>query len=437
MSASRIAVIGAGPCGLAATRVLLGYGFDVDCLEAHDSVGGIWNIERGGGGYRSLYANTHINAMRYADFPFPEGADDFPTAERMVEYFRDYADHNKLWPHLKFGHRVTQVEPGADQDWQITLGDGEVRRYRSVLLATGQYASPRRAHDEVPGAFDGNHLYVRDYLDSQTPLPLAGKRVLVVGLGTSAAEVAAELSLSSDSAGHATTVIVAARSGRWVIPKAFTTGTGGRGLPHPSEPLPCSLRWLPAPARTAVMRRAMGKMIRGQFEQLGGARGLGVPEPTREPWEERPTLSTEFVKALKNGSIDVRSGIERFDGRRVRFTDGSMTEVDMIVYGTGYERAFPYLSREVLGGDEKDIALYQRVMVPGHPGLFALGCLPVMCALWPMAEQQSHWVARLLRGDFRLPSVATQRRKAVVLREVRPVMCNAYVEELRRQAGRF
>jgi cation diffusion facilitator CzcD-associated flavoprotein CzcO len=416
--------------------VLQCYGFKVDCLEAGEDVGGIWNIERGGGGYRSLYANTHISAMRYDDFPFPEGTADFPTAGCMVDYFRGYADHNALWPHLQFGRRVQAVEPGGEQDWRVTLADGEQRHYRAVVLATGQYVAPRRPHDQVPGNFEGDHLYVMDYLDPQTPLPLAGKRVLVVGLGTSAAEVAAELSRSRDDQGQDTTVIVAARSGRWVIPKAFGGGAGAR-LPHPSDPLTGLLRWLPAPARTALMRRVMGRMIRDQFQKLGGAEGLGVPEPSREPWQERPTLSTEFVQALQDGLIDVRGGIERFEGRRVLFQDGTEAEVDAILYGTGYERAFPYLSREVLGSDDKDIALYQRVMVPGHPGLFALGCLPVMCALWPLAEQQSHWVARLLRGDFRVPSVAAQRRKAVTLREAMPVMCNAYVAELRRQAGGF
>ncbi|MFK8021579.1 MAG: NAD(P)-binding protein, partial [Pseudomonadales bacterium] len=58
MTERKIAVIGAGPCGLPACKALAERGLAYECFEASDSVGGVWNIERGGGGYRSLHTNT-------------------------------------------------------------------------------------------------------------------------------------------------------------------------------------------------------------------------------------------------------------------------------------------------------------------------------------------------------------------------------------------
>ena len=76
-----VAILGAGPCGLAAAKTLGEFGVPYECLEARDGVGGIWNVEEGlGGGYRSLETNTSTNAMRFADFPFPD--DHSPVGEK-------------------------------------------------------------------------------------------------------------------------------------------------------------------------------------------------------------------------------------------------------------------------------------------------------------------------------------------------------------------
>lgn len=170
---------------------------------------------------------------------------------------------------------------------------------------------------------------------------------------------------------------------------------------------------------------------------MGGAEGLGLPEPSIEPWEDRPTLSVDFVPALKAGRIDVRSGIKRFDGSTVHFEDGSEAEADVILYATGYELGFPYLSREVLGCDAPDLALYQRIAHPEQEGLFFVGCCRVMCSLWPLAEQQSRWIARALSGGFKIPGPRKRASKAVPLSTTLPVMCNAYVDGLRGEAGQL
>ncbi|MDA1076805.1 MAG: NAD(P)-binding protein, partial [Proteobacteria bacterium] len=65
----KIAVIGAGPCGLSVCKTLNEFGLDYDCLEASNRLGGLWNVDDGGGGYASLSSNTSNPNMAYADFP--------------------------------------------------------------------------------------------------------------------------------------------------------------------------------------------------------------------------------------------------------------------------------------------------------------------------------------------------------------------------------
>ena len=127
MREQKTAVIGAGPCGLAACKTLAEYGLDFECLESSDELGGIWNIERGGGGYRSLKTNTSTGGMSYSDFPFPGGMPTYPNAQQMVDYFQRYADHFQLGDHL--GLKAFPASPGVRID-NHTTADG--LRWRGI-----------------------------------------------------------------------------------------------------------------------------------------------------------------------------------------------------------------------------------------------------------------------------------------------------------------
>jgi cation diffusion facilitator CzcD-associated flavoprotein CzcO len=436
MTARSVAVIGAGPCGLPACKALGEFGIDYECLEASDSAGGIWNVERGpGGGYRSLQTNTSTGGMAYSDFPFGENDPIYPKAQEMLRYFQSYAEKFQLSERIRFGQRVERARPLEGGGWQLEFGTGETREYRALVVATGQYNFPRRPHDSVPGEFSGQQLHVFDYLDASTPVDCRGKRVVVVGLGSSAAELAADLSDPDSSVGCASQVVLSARSGRWVLPKMIDGVPLDARAPHPAARPPAPLRLLPGDSGPWALRRIFGKVLRAQFEKQGGAQGLGLPEPTIEPWEDRPTLSLDFIPALQAGRIDVRAGIRRFEGSTVHFDDGTRTEADVILYATGYQLHFPYLELDTLGCAAPELALYQRISHPIHDDLFFVGCCRVMCSMWPLAEQQSRWVARLLSGSFELPPRDERTRQAVPLASSLPVMCNFYVEALRKEAG--
>lgn len=434
MSERVVGVIGAGPCGLPACKALAEFGFAYECLEASDRTGGVWNVESGASGaYRSLHTNTSTRAMAYSDFPFDDTFPTYPNAEQMLRYFDAYADHFGLREQIRFGHRVTRARPLDDGGWRVETRDGRSREYSALIVATGQYAVPHWPTPPVPGEFDGEQLHAFDYLDPATPVDCRGKRVVVVGLGSSAAELAAELSDPDSEVGAASQVLLAARSGRWVIPKIIDGKPLDSRAPHPADPLPALLRLMPAKAGVWLARRMMKKVMQGNM--AGQLTELGLPYPQIEPWEERPTLSLDFIPALRDGRIDVRPAIAHFEGRRVSFSDGSSADADVILYATGYDLDFPYLDRETLGCDAPDLRLYQRIAHPSQENLFFVGCCRVLCSMWPLAEQQSRWIARLLGRAFNLPIPGDQQRQAVPLTSSLPVLCNFYIDELRRQAG--
>lgn len=438
MAERSVAVIGAGPCGLAVCKTLDGFGVDYECLEASNGVGGIWNVERGpGGGYRSLQTNTSTGGMSYSDFPFGDGYPTYPNAEEMVRYFESYSEKFGLDRRIRFGQRVERAWPLEGGGWQLELGHGETREYAALVVATGQYNFPRRPHDTVPGSFSGEQLHVFDYLDAATPVDCRAKRVVVVGLGSSAAELAAELSHPDSTVGCASQVVLSARSGRWVLPKMIDGEPLDAKAPHPALRLPAPIRMLPGESGAWALRRVLGRVLRSQSEKHGGAKALGLPEPEIDPWEDRPTMSLDFIPALQAGRIDVRSAIRAFEGSTVHFDDGTKTNADVILYATGYQLHFPYLAPEILGCEAPDLALYKRISHPTHDDLFFVGCCRVMCSMWPLAEQQSRWLACLLSGAFDLPGREERSREAVPLASSLPVMCNFYVEALRKQAGGF
>lgn len=438
MTQQKVAVIGAGPCGLTACKTLADYGVAYECLEASDAIGGIWNVERGhSGGYRSLQTNTSIAGMSFSDFAFEPGTPTYPSAGQMLGYFKRYADRYRIGESIRFNSRVTSARPLADGSWQLEFDSGEIREYSSLVVASGQYVKPRLPHATTAGEYSGQHLHVFEYLDAASPIDMRGKRVIVVGLGSSAAELAAELSDPVAAAGCASQIILSARAGRWVLPKMVDGMPLDSRSPHPSTRLPSVIRALPGDLDEWLARRLMGKALRGISASFGGPQALGLPQPEMEPWQDRPTMSLDFIPALQAGRIDVRPGIERFDGNTVHFTDGSQTVADCIVYATGYQLDFPFLDRQTLGCEASELALYQRISHPIHDRLFFVGCCRVMCSMWPLAEQQSRWLASLLAGKFTLPSSANRSANATELARSLPAMCNFYVERLRKEARGF
>src|SRR5262249_10708085 len=187
-----VAVIGAGSSGLAVLKALREQGVGAECFERGSDVGGLWRYENDSGlsaAYRSLRTNVSRARMQYPSFAMPASYADFPHHSEMAAYLRAYAEAFGLRASIRFGTTVERIESASDGTWWVTLDNGLRRNYRAVIVAAGLFSCPRLP--SYPGSFDGTTSHPQDY---PTPEPFAGRRVLVVGGGQSAAEIAVEVS---------------------------------------------------------------------------------------------------------------------------------------------------------------------------------------------------------------------------------------------------
>ncbi len=391
----KVCIIGAGSSGIASCQVLHARGISYDCFEAGSQVGGNWrylNDNQMSSAYDSLHINTSRKVMEYATFAMPEYLPDYPNHAQIAAYFDSYVDHFGLRETITFCTEVTRVEPGGP-GWDVTTrhrDTGEVRttRYRAVLVANGHHWDPREPEPPFPGTFGGDQTHSHHY---KVPDPYVGRRVLVVGIGNSATDIAVETARVSDR------TFLAMRRGAYIIPKYFFGKPFDRLTKTRVALAPL---WIQRLTLRALLRVAQGRMT-----------DYGLPKPDHKVLSAHPTISSELLNRLGHGDITVKPNVERLDGDTVWFADGTAERVDAIIYCTGYKISFPFLDQRVAAADDNEIGLFHRVVDPNHSGLYFIGLVQPIGAIMPLAEAQSEWVADLLEVKAVLPPATEIHRE--------------------------
>ena len=236
----KVAVIGAGSSGISSCQVLNARGMEFDCYEMGSQVGGNWRYENDNGmsaAYRSLHINTSRRTMAYATYPMPESLPDYPNHFQIAQYFDDYVDHFGFRERIRFETAIERARPRDDGTWELTGADGERRAHDMLVVANGHHSDQRWPEPAFPGSdsFDGIQMHAHDYRDNGF---LAGRDVVVLGMGNSAMDIAVESSYV------ARTTHLAARRGAWIVPKYLF----GRPLDQISTiPHVCLLYTSPSP----------------------------------------------------------------------------------------------------------------------------------------------------------------------------------------------
>ena len=384
-----VAVIGAGSSGIAVVKALREHEVAVDCFERGSDVGGLWRYDNDNGlsaAYASLRTNASRPRMQYPSFPMPEWCGDFPHHSDMAAYLDGYAEAFGLRALIRFRTTVERLEPAEDRRWRITLDDGSMRRYGAVVVATGVSWSARLLAD--PGSFNGEVSHSHDY---RMPAPFAGRRVLVVGSGNSAGEIAVEVSTVAER------TFMSVRGGAHVLPRWLGDRPFDARDVEPFNRLP----W-----------RLLNRLYRRRVAREIGPAPASWPLPARRLLEGIPIVSSELFAALRRGDVVVKPAIERLSGDHVRFVDGSEERVDSIVYATGYRISLPFVSSSLLSANGRELPLYRRIAPLGLGGLFFAGFVDAPGGLLPLVEAQGEWIAAVLTGRLRLPR-AEQMRRAI------------------------
>jgi len=380
-----VCVIGAGSSGIAAVKALDERGFELDCFEASDRVGGLWVYKNSNGmsaAYRSLHINTSRARMEYADFPMPATYPDFPHHTQIAEYFDAYVDHFGFRDRITFDTRVTRAERLADGRWEVSTDRGDTRSYDALVVANGHHWDARWPEPAFPGheRFAGVQMHSHDYAGDDPDL-FRDKSVVVLGMGNSAMDIAVEASFVARD------VYLAARRGAWVIPKYI--------LGRPMDSMQASAR-IPF----AIRRRAQEALLR---LVVGDMERYGLPKPDHRFLEAHPTVSDDVLSRLAHGEIAPKPNIAELTERTVRFADGSEIDADVVVYCTGYRVTFPFLDPALISAPDNDLPLFRRVFHPDVGGIYFIGLLQPIGAIMPLAELQSQWICDHLAGRYQLP----------------------------------
>ena len=210
-------MIGAGSSGITACQNLAERGVEFTCFEKGSAIGGNWKYMNDNGmssAYRSLHINTSREMMQYEAFPMPADYPDYPGHAEIAAYFEDFVDHFGLRDRIEFGTEVVSAEP-CEEGWEVTVEGPEGQRtetFTDLMVCNGHHWAARWPEPAFPGSdsFTGEQMHAHDY---KTPEILEGKRVVILGIGNSATDIAVESSRLADR------TILAMRRGAWIVPK--------------------------------------------------------------------------------------------------------------------------------------------------------------------------------------------------------------------------
>ena len=389
----KVCIIGAGCSGFTTAKRLQDYGIPFDLFEASDDIGGNWYYNNPNGMsacYKSLHIDTSKWRLAFEDFPVPADWPDYPHHAQLLAYFHAYVDHFDLRRHIRFNTRVDKAVRRPVGGWRVTLSDGTSQNYDALAVCNGHHWAARIP--EYPGSFNGPQIHSHAYRSPFDPIDCVGKRVLVVGMGNSAMDIASELSQRP----IASRLFVSTRRGVWVFPKYY------KGQPLDKNPAPAWMpKWLRQKLGEAMIKNLVGKMS-----------DYGLPDPEIGPFESHGTVSGEFLLRAGSGDIVMKPAIDRLDGDGVIFTDGSREPLDAIIWATGYDIKFPFFEDADLqaDADNRPPPLFKRIMKPAVPDLFYMGLAQPLPTLVNFAEQQSKLVAAYLAGRYAPPSADDMAR---------------------------
>lgn len=448
----QVAIIGAGISGILACKSVLEKGFRPIVFESRSGLGGVW---------AKTIASTKLQSPKtyfeFSDFPWPESIKtDYPCQQQVLEYFESYADHFDLIRYIKFNTMVMSIEYEGPSDeemdlWSLWGGNGEpfsrggkwkievedtttlsTQSYSVdfLILATGMFSDvpniPEFPADKDPSKFHGKVVHSKDYaaMDHEMAAKfIEGKKVAVVGFHKSAIDIALECATANGTENPCTLLY---KTEHWNVPDHRPWGINiadislnrfSENLFHkPGEGYLASIyATLATPLRIAFSKWVEADILRKI--PLMVKHGM---VPKHSFIEELATCSIalmpmNFYDKVEEGSLKLKKAVKFGfckEGVIVE-SDPKPIETDLVILATGFRgdqklrdiftsKTFRnYMNN---GTARTTIPLYRGVIHPRIPQLAMIGYSESVGNLYT-SEMRSRWVAELLDGTFKPPSI--------------------------------
>lgn len=327
----KFCIIGGGPIGLGIAKSFKDADLAFDIIEKERDFGGLWGMDYACGKvYPTVHLDTPKSKTEYAHYPMPAHYPAYPKHDLYLKYLGDFAAHFDLYAHASFGNAVTHLEIGEDF-CKLHLQNGEERFYRAAVIATGFFNQPLFPH--YAGQFSGLILHASQY---KHPDLIANQRVLIVGAGDSAYEIAV------DSAHYAASTLLSMRRTYHLMPK-YLYG-------KPTE------EWIAELANQFKNKEEFWQYAEELFRQAGfRGEDYGLLKPDHPIYAALPVVNSFLLYHVGHGDIRVKPDIQLLKKDSVLFTDGREEKIDVIIYATGYHTTFPFLSQQCGIKDENDL----------------------------------------------------------------------------------
>ncbi|MDX2728701.1 NAD(P)/FAD-dependent oxidoreductase [Streptomyces sp. PA03-2a] len=405
----RVAVIGSGFGGLGAAVRLRREGItDFVVLERADSVGGTWRDNS----YPGCACDVPSHLYSFSFAPNPEWPRTFSGQEHIRAYLERVADTFGLRPHIRLGHEVTMMRWDGDElNWTIESANGTTIVADVVVSATGPLSDPKMP--DIPGLADfpgkvfHSARWDHDY-------DLTGKRVAMIGTGASAIQIVPAI---QPKAGKLT---LFQRAPPWVMPRMDRSISGAERWLHRTLPFTGAARrgllWGIRELQVGAFTKHPNEL--GLVERMAKsniARAIKDPAlrakltPSYRIGCKRILLSSTYYPALAQSNVDVvTSGLTEVRGSTVVAADGTETEVDVIIFGTGFHVTDMPIADRVVGAEGITLAESWKDGMQSLRGATAAGFPNWMTIIGPntglgnssmilMIESQLNYMADYLR----------------------------------------
>ena len=352
-SALPVLVVGAGPAGLCVMAELSRRSVPFVCIEQHSGVGGIWDVAST---HSPMYTGLACNGSRYSmtlDKPWdmPDTDPLFPTDRHILAYLDHFADKHDVRRHCRFGCRVEQaVFDEEEQCWEVRykeMASGEERseRFADVIAASGANGV-RSAYTPADLAAQCESAGIPHCHSSaaKQPSSYADKRVLVVGLGITGADLAAQL------ARYTNKVLLAVRTPQYIV----NVSVYGQPLDRIIGGDMPNLAALPQWMARAILWAGGGLLQRVSAALSKPWAAFGLKRPNYSPLDKGPVSDDgSFRSAVQEGKVQLRNQVHAFSPGKVHYDNTAHSaavdtaidsdDIDSVVFCTGYRFLHPYL----------------------------------------------------------------------------------------------